>query len=270
MITIKEFPDRQFATKEEMFTHLRENKQALIATKKMQTKHADAFVFLPTVNTPKGEAVKEINNHESVNTIQVKAAINTTNLYDSHGDVHIDGIWNKTVKERKDVLMLQEHKMTFDHIITDKVTPSVKKTTFKELGYVLSGTTEALVFDSEISKDRNPYMFEQYVKGYVKNHSVGMRYVKLELAINSDAEWDKEEKAVWDKYYPVIANKEDVDENGYFFAVTEAKLIEGSAVPVGSNWATPTISTEAVNDTSKNEPSKDTQKAIEFLTRIKI
>jgi hypothetical protein len=27
-------------------------------------------------------------------------------------------------------------------------------------------------------------MFNQYAKGYVKEHSVGMRYVKLELAVN--------------------------------------------------------------------------------------
>jgi hypothetical protein len=104
-------------------------------------------------------------------------------------------------------------------------------------------------------------MFEQYAKGYVKEHSVGMRYVKLELAINSDNKWDVEEKEVWDKYYPEIANKEVADERGYFWAVTEAKIVEGSAVVKGSNYATPTISIEAVKDTPIiTEPLKDTQK----------
>ena len=78
-----------------------------------------------------------------------------------------------------------------------------------------------------------------------------MRYVSFDLAINSEAEWDKEEKALWDKYYPVIANKELADERGYFWAVTEAKIVEGSAVVMGSNSATPTLET-------KEEPSEDT------------
>jgi hypothetical protein len=56
--------------------------------------------------------------------------------------------------------------------------------------------TEALVFNVEIDKDRNDFMFNQYAKGYVKEHSVGMRYVKLELAVNSDSKYDAEEKAI--------------------------------------------------------------------------
>ena len=43
-------------------------------------------------------------------------------------------------------------------------------------------------------------MYNQYLNGWVKNHSVGMRYVKMELAINSEAEYDADEKAIWDKY----------------------------------------------------------------------
>ena len=102
-------------------------------------------------------------------------------------------------------------------------------------------------------------MFKQYADGNVQNHSVGMRYVKLFLAVN-DEDY-KEEKSVWDKYYPTIANKEAAAAQGYFWAVTEAKVIEGSAVPIGSNQITPTIEvTEAAKDgTSKTiEPSKDT------------
>jgi len=107
-------------------------------------------------------------------------------------------------------------------------------------------------------------MFGQYAKGYVKEHSAGLRYIQLELAINSDAEWDKEEKAVWDKYYNDIVNKEDVDEYGYFWAVTEQKIIEGSAVVKGSNFATPTILVEPVTDTStaKEDSDNSTPKSV--------
>ena len=58
MIRIKEFPDMQFATKQEMFKTLVENKNDLIAQKKMKTKFADAVVYLSPVLNAKGEAIK--------------------------------------------------------------------------------------------------------------------------------------------------------------------------------------------------------------------
>lgn len=246
MIQVKEFPNREFSTKEELFEALRESKDSLIAQKKMMLKQADSIGYVPVAKT---NAAKADGNS---NELKISAVINTTNLFDSHSDVHIDGLWNKTLKERKMLYLLQEHEMKFDKIISDDVKASAKKMTFKELGIDLDGETQALVFDATLQKERNPFMFGQYLKGYVKNHSVGMQYVKLALAIDSNHEADKEEKENWDKYYPLIANKEDVTK-GYFWAILEAKLIEGSAVLRGSNWATPTLTTEAVNNTSNNK-----------------
>jgi hypothetical protein len=262
MITIKEFPDKQFQNKEDMFKELRENKNTLIAQKKMITKEADAISYCVMIENEKGETTKaDPVSVSDISTLKAKLVINTTNLMDSHSDVHFKGTWNKSAKEIKSALLLQEHRMTFDHIISDEVKAEVKTMQWSDLGLNLKGDTEALIFNATISKQRNPYMFEQYAKGYVKEHSVGMRYVKLELAINSDNKWDVEEKEVWDKYYPEIANKEVADERGYFWAVTEAKIVEGSAVVKGSNYATPTISIEAVKDTPIiTEPLIDTQK----------
>jgi hypothetical protein len=261
MIVIKEFPDRQFSTKEEMFKALVDNKSTLIAQKKMITKESDAVVHYVRIDNGKGETVKA-TSIDSTNISQLKAVlvINTTNLLDSHSDVHVKGIWNKTVKESKNLLLLQEHKMTFSNIISDDVKASVQELKWSDLGYSYPGTTEALVFESNISKERNGFMFEQYAKGYVKEHSVGMRYVKLELAVNSEDKYYRDEKEAWDKYINQVANKETAEEQGYFWAVLEAKAIEGSAVVKGSNFATPTISVEAVKNTSTTtEPSKDTQ-----------
>ena len=80
-----------------------------------------------------------------------------------------------------------------------------------------------------------------------------MRYVDIVLCVNTDEKWAKEEKENWDKYISEVIHKEQAEEQGYFWAVTQAKLIEGSAVVLGSNPITPTL-------TSKNdEPLKDTQ-----------
>ena len=261
MIVVKEFPNKQFETKDELFKALKENKAELIATKKMQTKEADSTFNVIDKVVIVGANKSETTKSEDINTIKAELIINTTNIMDSHSDVHLKGIWNKSAKEQKNVYLLQEHKMSFDHIISDNVDVSVKEVKWEDLGFKYKGTTEALTFVATIDKNRNEFMFNQYSKGYVKEHSVGMRYVKMELALNSEQKWDVEEKETWDKYINEIVNKEVAEEQGYFWAVSEAKIVEGSAVVKGSNHATPTISVEAVKDTPAeiNEPSKDTQ-----------
>lgn len=266
MIRVLEFPNKEFQTKEELFKALIENKKELVSIKKSATKNADAvsFGYLDAsikIDTNKEDAQSQMQNPEVLN---VKVVINTTNFLDSHGDVHINGIWNKSVKDNVSFLHLQEHEREFDKVITDSAKGYVQSVAWKKLGLPYEGKTEALIFESTIDKKRNEFMLNQYANGWVKNHSVGMRYVQLELAINTEAEYDKEYKALWDEFYPIIANKETADERGYFWVVKEAKIIEGSAVVMGSNSATPTLENkeeiEAVLiDTSKDEPSIDTQ-----------
>ena len=151
--------------------------------------------------------------------------------------------------------------MEFDKIIADGNQLKVYTKTFNwsELGYNYKGTTEALVFESEILKKRNECMLNQYANGWVRNHSVGMYYVKMDFAIN-DEEMPNEFEA-WNKYYPQIANQDIADERGYFFYVLEAKCVEGSAVPIGSNTATPTLS--AGKNIPDSEPLKNTHNPLE-------
>jgi len=274
MIIAAEFPNQEFQTKEELFKALKDNKKELISLKKSITKNADAVSFGYTDTIKKLDTNKEeLLENENPDVLNVKVVINTTNYLDSHGDVHINGIWNKSIKDNVLFLHLQEHEREFDKVITDTAKGSVQSMTWKQLGLSFDGKTEALIFDSQIEKKRNEFMLNQYQNGWVKNHSVGMRYVKIDMAINSEAEWDKEEKEIWDKYYPSIANKELADAKGYFWAVTEAKIIEGSAVVMGSNPITPTLNnkTEAVEDTTeiKEEPTIEvTQKAKELLKEL--
>lgn len=267
MIVVKEFPDKQFETQEDLFKELKENKKELISLKKSIEKRADAVSYSYSTTTEKNVNKEDSNGINDIKELQVKVVINTTNFLDSHNDLHVNGIWNKSVSDNanKGFLHLQEHEREFDKVISDNAVGTVDLMTWKSLGFPYNGKTEALVFVSNVQKKRNEFMFNQYANGWVKNHSVGMRYVKIDLAINSESEWDKDEKEMWDKYYPVVANKEVADERGYFWVVSEAKVIEGSAVVMGSNSATPTLSvenkSEADNITSEQEePSIDTQK----------
>jgi len=221
-----------------------ENKEALIAQKCSTIKLADGFGASSILLEGLGEhGFANKSEQEDSTVIKARLIINTTNIMDSHKDVHIPGLWTKSIKENKRVLHVQEHKSSqFDKIIAsgDDLKVSTKNYKWKELGYDAEGETEALVFDSTIKEERNKYMFNQYQKGYVNNHSVGMGYVKLGMAIN-DEEYPAE-KALWDKYFPEIVNSKEAEKQGYFWAVTEAKVFEGSSVPLGSNPITPTLS----------------------------
>lgn len=251
----------KFKTKAELFAHLRENKEDIMYAKKEAIKYADG---LNLGATTLGLEYASKADNEKMKVVKVRAVINTTNVLDSHGDVHIKGIWNKTVKENKLMKHIQEHQMSFKTIIADKrdLAVSVVDYSWKDLGVDKEGSTQALVFDSTVKESRNPYMFKQYRDGNVDNHSVGMRYIKLDLALNSEEKEDKEELAVWNKHIDDVLNKEEAEEKGYFWAVTEAKAIEGSAVPIGSNTITPTL------EPSKGTPDEEQDAAGAHLKTI--
>lgn len=233
---------------------IKANKSILIAEKKMRIKQADAVCFSGPLINKDGDIIDKAQA-VSETTIRNSTVINSCYWYDSHGDVHIPGIWNKSLAEKRSLYLLQEHKMTFDHIITDKVTPRAEDVSWKKLGVDIEGKTQALIFDNEIDADRNPFMFNQYAKGRVKNHSVGMYYVKIDLAVNDKSKDFEDEYTLWSKHIDKVANKEEAIADGFMWIVSEARIVEGSAVPIGSNIITPTLGIKNTQD----EPGDPTQ-----------
>lgn len=244
---IKDLP--KFEDKEKLFDYLAKHCDDLIYEAKSQTKEADSLI-IPATNIVDSKELTTSKNEDGIMTpaepgvIKARVIINTTNLMDSHKDVHLPGIWDKSLKENKRIKHKQEHGHRFKDIISDKedLNAFVKTYEWKDLGYDVEGKTQALVFDSTIREKRNAEMFNEYKEGNVDNHSVGMQYVKMLMAMNSDKEHHAQYKINWDKYYPMIANKAEADKSGYFWPVLEAKVREGSAVPDGSNHITPTMS----------------------------
>ena len=260
----------EFATQQELFKYLKDNLATLKAEKRASLKCADGLGFVSVkLLQDKDIAQKDesvISETISEGEIRVKVAINTTNFIDSHLDMHVPGLWKKSLSETKSGTHLKSHNRDFEYVIADgnDCQVSAKMMSWKDLGYAYEGKTQVLIHDSVIKAARNPYMFEQYSNGWVKQHSVGMRYVDLFMCINSDEKYYAEEKANWDKYYPMAVNPEVANEYGYFWAVTTAKYVEGSAVVFGSNSATPTLSvkTSAPESTPEQEP-QTTQKDID-------
>jgi len=259
----------KFKEQKELFDFLSKNRDMLIHAKKTNIKEVDC------IKVVKSELVNKepLQNVSELQEIKVNVIINTTNIIDSHNDLHLPGLWTKSLQENKYLMHLQEHQRDFDKIIADgdDLKAYTQMFKFSDLGEDLNGNTQALVFESIVKRDRNEYMFNQYANGYVKQHSVGMQYIKIQLAINDP---DYPEFEIWKKYVGEVANVEKANEEGYFYVVLEAKVLEGSAVPLGSNHITPTQSVEEIKEIKTEpviEPSADTQKETtqqEFINHI--
>ncbi|RYZ25441.1 MAG: hypothetical protein EOP49_44620, partial [Sphingobacteriales bacterium] len=246
-------------TGKELLEFLVKNEALILHAKKSEIKRADAVFYRTMYVTDKGTLVDKAQvETEQVAPSKLKAAlvINTTNWLDSHGDVHIPGIWRKSLADnkRKGFYLLDCHQRAFDKVIADSCEGTTKNLLWQELGFNIPGATEALIFTGIIEKDRNPFMFDQYLKGYVKEHSVGMRYIKMVTCI--DDEDYPVQKENWDKYIEMVANREDAEASGYFWAVLEAQVMEGSAVLFGSNCMTPAMSLEDITDNSSKNHSR--------------
>jgi len=120
----------------------------------------------------------------------------------------------------------------------------------KTLGYNSKGNTTALLMETIVRKDYNEDVFKFYNNGKINQHSIGLKYIDIQLAINSEAEEDKIEYAVWKEGYPNIINKDLADKKGYFWLVKEINILENSCVLFGANSLTPTleVKSEATNN----------------------
>jgi len=262
-----EFPDKTFETKEELFSELKANKDKLIGIKKAQILPSDSVEVSKAVEATKAITVKDGHSMH---------VINTTKYLDSHNDFHANGIWNKSVNDQQGkIYFVADHDLSIKSVIafpTD-VQMELKMINWSDLGADFEGKTQALVF----SVDKESIQLEAaksiIEKGVNIQHSVRMQYVKLDLAVNSDSDDLKEEKALWNSTIDDVANKAVAFDRGYFWVVSEAKIFkEGSMVLAGSNDVTPMLlsnKTEPTKVTQVTEPSDDTQIKNYLLQKLK-
>lgn len=250
-----------FAEKEQLFDYLRANKKRLIAEKTFK-----AFKSYSDHGIVKSEQAKqtaqkagepihvvEVENEE----INVSIIGNTYNWCDSQFDVLYAGCATKTIKELgvkgKDLVYhLKNHDVCIDDRVGYLTDIYEKKFLLTDLGLGMVGETTCLVFDSLVKKELCEKTFIQYKDGKIKQHSIGLQYMKIVLCINDTK--DAEHYANWIKYFDPIINKDFVIQEGFFWAVTEIKLFEVSVVLWGANEITP------MNPEKKNtEPTTVTQ-----------
>lgn len=277
----KEWRAKHFSTQKDLFRFLVENKDFEINRKKSVIKHADAVLFTPIkderVNPEVTKAIKALYENDKENGVLKRTVLTNTYWWmDSHSDVHIgrtderekgvftDSIANRTHK----VYPIDEHKFGLDGRIGKTLKLYEAPISWRALGVGRTGMTEGLFADMEVHRDKNERRYKDYLNDDIDQHSVGMQYVDVILAINDEEEYPKE-YANYQKYIHKIGNRNLVDEQGFFFAVLESKLIEYSCVLAGSNELTPTLGVQPSDDADKSDPSGDSQilKALENLQK---
>ena len=270
--------NKEFATKEDMFAELRKSKKQLIDFKTSQIYKScekDNSIYSRPIDVSKySDANKGIQGDENFYYV----AVNSTGILDSHGDLHVKGIWNKSIKEQqgKNYLVL-DHKMEVGNTVVKKeyIETFAMDLPFSVVGKNYDGNGEFLIYKFPKDKVINSIAKEWLESGDAIESSVRMQYVKVSLAMNSENKADAEEKSTYDNNIDLVANKSDFDNIEYFFVVKEAaNRGESSLVLAGSNHVTGVIQIEdkqePLKSTIDNEPSSDTQTELQkqLLTEL--
>jgi len=270
---------KSFKTQSELFAYLVAEKEEVFSQKKSITKRAEgslSTIFDTTgaesVTTAKQKPLYE--NNKELGVVKRTVVANTYWWMDSHSDVHLGkgqeengkAVFTDSIKDRAHkVFPTDQHNWSLDGKMGKTLALYEAPISWRALGVGRTGMTEALFADAQIEKSKNERRYEDYLNDEIDQHSVGMRYQDIELAVNDQDEYPKE-FAVYQKYINKIGNRQEVEKQGYFFAVAKAHLSEYSAVIAGSNELTPTL-IQGSGDTGKQEASGDVR-LVEGLNKL--
>lgn len=269
MIYCKELK-QEFETKDDLFKALAENENLIVDAKKAQI-YKSIDKGLQIVTDQKGiekALTSEENKGLKFDDNYYYFVVNSSNILDSHNDMHVDGNWKKTVKEQQGkVYLVFDHTLKRSEIIAMQkdIEMLTAKIPFSLLGKNYDGESYCLIY--KVAKDKivNKEAKQWLEDGHKLEASVRMQYVNIETAFNTNDKEYAKQKENYDMYFPLIANKEDFEEIEYFWIVKEAKNVyESSLVLFGSNGATGLIQenktdAEIITPEIKEEPLQDTQ-----------
>jgi hypothetical protein len=266
---MRTYGKKTFGSRKDLMAFIIANKEFEIAKRKASIKYSDPAILSPLVLEKvlsKGANKAVLFSDDLKNGVAERTLLVNTYLWrDSHWDVHLPGTFTRSIDQKGNkVLPIDQHRFDLDHIIGSTI--SVKELPFdwKALGVEKDGQTTGVVAEAAILQSKSPKRFQDYIDNTINQHSVGMYYVKASCAV--DDEDYPNEYELYKKWIDQIGNQEIVEEDGFFFAVSEAKLVEYSPVIAGSNELTPVLYPS--KDTTGNEyqdPSEDTLKAINDL-----
>ncbi len=226
-----------FENKEDVFKALFESQDKIIDLKKSQTYKS----------VEKGSGI--LFDFETQKSFEIEQGfiypiVSSCNWFDSHKDVHFPGCFNKTIKEQAGkVKYILDHNLAYDSVLAwaKDVEMFIENIELKQLNKTESGVVECLCF--KISEE---YIIRKDVLASIKNkvedfqNSIRMTYHKVKLGMKSDNKEHRVEREYYEKRISEIINKDEAEENGFFWGVEELGIYKEASLVVagGSNSAT--------------------------------
>lgn len=164
----------------------------------------------------------------------------TADVIDSHGSIFTRKCLEDALKGT--TFHNANHIRNFENLISNEVEKELRTFKWSELGGDNDTDVTALVFRSTFKKEDNPMMYRQYRLGKVHYHSIEFDWQNRSKEIFCIKEGNNEERKAWERYYPQVVNKEIADKRGWFYVYEKAPILGVSAVVLGSNKYTPTLS----------------------------
>jgi DNA-directed RNA polymerase subunit RPC12/RpoP len=244
-----------FANQKDLFSYLRKNADKIIGQKKALPTITDDLDFGYSINQQVKTFSKKDNSSSAPDPqvadgeLPVDIIANMSGWCDSYMDVMVKDNWNKSISDvgasgQKLIYHLKNHgtgyQYTTDSIIGKDPMLFVKMVDLSQFNFKSDiKKAQGLMMSSIVVREYDEKAYCLYRDKQIKQHSIGLQYIKIYLCINSTEEEDTMYKENWDKYYPQVINKDKVDSKGFFWAVTESRILEVSAVLFGANELTP-------------------------------
>lgn len=260
------YGNRNFTSRKELFGFLYANKEVEIAQRKAKVQFGRDCLNVLKAAGKYGKAQKDVvfSNDEAAGILQRTLLVNTYLWRDSHYDVHLPGVFTRSIQQKgTKILPIDQHKFDLDYIIGETVALSEQPFTWSDLGVNKDGDTIGVVAQANIVKAKSPKRYDDYLNDRINQHSVGMMYLQCALAID-DQDFPLEYE-FYKEWIDKIGNQQEVEEDGFFYGVIEAKLLEYSCVIAGSNELTPVLYPSKGITENGGDPSNDILNAAQAL-----
>lgn len=247
-----------FSSQKYLFDYLIKHEAEIVDLKKSEIKQADSVDFNYTERSETFKSAVGVSRANDTETEINRTIVGNTYLWmDSHDDVHLENIFSNSIKQKTAARInhLHDHKNQLDARIGKFSKVYEPNLAWTDLGVNRPGETQALLADSAIKSALNKKIFGMYKADEIDQHSVGMRYITVDLALNDPN--SPKQYALWSSILPKMGNPERATKKGYFWAVKEAALSEISAVLNGSNEITQTLPGPEKSTQNKTEPPAD-------------
>lgn len=202
---------------------------------------------------------------------------NTYYWYDSHQDVHVGNTFKKSLSDKNGdfskTWFVADHDKTFSSIVGYFENIKEKDVYWRDLGVNKEGKTRVLWANGVYRQKDHAKLYDMVLENKVDQYSVGMIYQKYQIAMKSDSPDFADYNATWDKYITKLGNQDEAEEDGLFFAISEAKLDHLSPVLNASNIITMTVPNEKCEPgepTQKHKPEDEPRESTQRINRLLI